>query len=362
MNLSVVPSFSRFSSINASVILRTSLINQLSAPGQQFRLKRDLRLDRLEKICSYSYKASDQVPNWLKELEIRQTGRAKTSQEKNSESGNNGKGKQADDGEEVMIYVAKLKDNWRGSPTRVGLSLIGFMILSGYVAQQVRHYGAGPVWPDSKDWSWTNFELKPWSDWTRLVVSAGIITLSTYKSIGFILTLSHTVRRISFKLKQPLKNDHRHRRSFRQPAIDSNTKLTLYSIGSQDLFYPLNRLFPPLIIRPSELWCFGRLTDRMNVKAQKIGEKVVKGGLIPLKPIEGGLATQLPIDGTWGNFNHDLTPDQIKAMLEDSFEYLELKDPMIHYHIGFDPRQTIKFNINVLLSYLNHFRRKLSRN
>ncbi|KAG0150039.1 hypothetical protein CROQUDRAFT_130987 [Cronartium quercuum f. sp. fusiforme G11] len=294
----------------ARPIFNNSIFQQLVKPLQPSKLiNHHLPFFNLRSISTPSDLKSieAQVPQWLKELEINQnskflisclneSGKLNTT----TESTNNGPEDEASG--EVVIYRAKMKNDWRGSPNRVGMSVVGLLIASGYFAQQIRHHGAGPTWPDAKS-EWSDYQLVPWHPTTRFLIASSIITFTTYRAFTFLLTLSHTIRKITIPRGIKL--------------ITPTTDLKLYSIASQDLIWPLNQFFPPLISSPSQLLSFGRLTNRTRPlkphTVPALGPKAYPGALIPLKPIPSGLAFQLPLDGAWGS--PDLEPQVVKASL-----------------------------------------------
>ncbi|KAA1070813.1 hypothetical protein PGT21_024825 [Puccinia graminis f. sp. tritici] len=143
------------------------------------------RLARRRTFTSTTTARSSSIPGWIKDLEKKQGSLSRPSQPKLTIINN----RQKELEDQIIIYQASMKDDFSGSPNRIGISIIGLLITSGLVANQIRHHGAGPVWSDSKS-DWLDFELKLWDQSTRMAISIGLITFSFIKSLKFLFTLT----------------------------------------------------------------------------------------------------------------------------------------------------------------------------
>ncbi|OAV90854.1 hypothetical protein PTTG_02193 [Puccinia triticina 1-1 BBBD Race 1] len=354
---------------------------------------------KLNHYQSYSaapggYPALTTIPKWLKELEKNQA--PLPSPLPSQPRIVNNRQKELDD--QAIIYEANIRDDFSGSPNRIGISIIGLLITSGLVANQIRHHGAGPVWSDPKS-DWLDFELKLWDQSTRMFISISLITLSFVKSVKFLFTLSHTIKRITIKkthLSQLKKLVSARKNKPSSQALLDSVPLNFYSIGALDLIYPIKRIFQFSILDSIPTSRLLRLSQPLDSQSQSYHQrslwlKFCVSADSRDRPLENtqlnSFALQIPAAGVWGNAKFDLAPSDILSLFEEKIRSIDdLKanksrstqpkkpagnqlhlpgenvdqDGQLYKLFGLDLRHSLGFNLSVLKAHLSSYYRHLS--
>ncbi|KAI8451292.1 hypothetical protein BY996DRAFT_7311924 [Phakopsora pachyrhizi] len=286
-----------------------------------------------------------------------------------------GSGGGSSDGEdEVLIYSTNLPKNWLRTADGMLASTLGIVAASGYLAQHFRHYGSIPVWPNS-DCDWSGIRYERLDESIRFLISVGLISLSSFRALKVFNKLSLDVSRMTIVLPST--------RRFKELAeVDrlirsSETVLRIYPIGSQNIIYPINRLFIPFKdIKISRILRFFDGTDRLRSRRegyQTIGLKDLGDGYgrslsFDIRRFGHGSDPGSPsnswiIDGLcerlWrpnrDKFQLDEIQTVVKRNLENLFEpevdlsTVKLRD-LDNYKFTVDPRRSLTFNLRVILS------------
>ncbi|PLW15185.1 hypothetical protein PCANC_12849 [Puccinia coronata f. sp. avenae] len=287
-------------------------------------------------LSSSGDRTTTTIPRWLKDLEKKQAALLPPSSPSPRSTPVNNRQRELDD--QIIIYEAHIRDDFSGSPNRIALSMVGLLITSGLVANQIRHHGAGPVWPDPKS-AWLDFELKLWDQSTRFLVSMGLISFSFFKSLKFLFTLSHTVKRITIQkshlnqLKQLLSSKRN------KPALMASVPLNFYSVGSLDLIYPINKLFRFSILDAIRLSDLLRLSRPITAQSQPHNQRSLwlKFAVSPNRSLQtppapkqifdhnqlNSFALQIPAVGVWGNSKFDLSASDILSLFEEKVQSVD---------------------------------------
>ncbi|POW04126.1 hypothetical protein PSHT_11386 [Puccinia striiformis] len=360
------------------------------------------------------------IPKWMKDLEKNQ-GVIPSPSSLLSRSKKAFQNRQKELEDQIILYEAVMRDDFSGSPNRIGISIIGLLVVTGLIANQIRHHGAGPVWysrsnpfplacclelmpwlisnrSDPKS-AWLDFELKLWDPYTRMFFSMSLITFSVVKSLKFAFTLSHTIKRITIK-KKDLNNLQRIISSKKNKPIDpsilNSVPMTLYSIGSLDLIYPIRKLYEYSILETIRMGDMIRLSQPIASQNQassyqrslwlkfcvssndppvnKLDQKR-KSNFLNLAHLNT-FALQIPAVGVWGNSKFDLRPLDILSLFEEKIksvddlipqqknhtpQRIEEEDHQLRYKLfGLDFRHSLGFNLSVIKVYLSDYYRFLS--
>ncbi|KAH9442482.1 hypothetical protein Pst134EB_028733 [Puccinia striiformis f. sp. tritici] len=337
------------------------------------------------------------IPKWMKDLEKNQ-GVIPSPSSLLSRSKKAFQNRQKELEDQIILYEAVMRDDFSGSPNRIGISIIGLLVVTGLIANQIRHHGAGPVWSDPKS-AWLDFELKLWDPYTRMFFSMSLITFSVVKSLKFAFTLSHTIKRITIKKKDL--NDLQRIISSKKnkpidPSILNSVPMTLYSIGSLDLIYPIRKLYEYSILEAIRMGDMIRLSQPIASQNQassyqrslwlkfcvssndppvnKLDQKR-KSNFLNLAHLNT-FALQIPAVGVWGNSKFDLRPLDILSLFEEKIksvddlvpqqknqtpQRIEEEDHQFRYKVfGLDFRHSLGFNLSVIKVYLSDYYRFLS--
>jgi len=296
--------------------------------------------------------------------------------------------------DQIVIYEARIRDDFSGSPNRIGLSMLGLLLTSGLVANQIRHHGAGPVWPSAES-GWLDFELKLWDPSTRILVSVGLITFSFVKSLKFLFTLTHTIKRITIKkqdlrqLQQLIATSRKRKKAgrMRGPSVG----LTMYPVGAVSLVGPVRKLFGFSVLESVPLGEMVRLSspiagqtlphDRRSLWLKFCDPSSSDPPLLdsspttPLLPSHlNSFALQIPAVGRWGNSSFNLSPSDILSLFEERIQSIheptshgqgstspvdggreapiEDADDVRRLFFGLDFRHSVGFNLAVLRALL----------
>ncbi|KAA1132563.1 hypothetical protein PGTUg99_005956 [Puccinia graminis f. sp. tritici] len=377
------------------------------------------RLARRRTFTSTTTARSSSIPGWIKDLEKKQGSLSRPSQPKLTIINN----RQKELEDQIIIYQASMKDDFSGSPNRIGISIIGLLITSGLVANQIRHHGAGPVWSDSKS-DWLDFELKLWDQSTRMAISIGLITFSFIKSLKFLFTLTHTIKRITIPkdhlthLKRLISSTRKRNKPLSEAQL-SSLRLTFYSIGSLDLIGPLRRLFGFSVHAGIPLSHLLRLSRPLEEQTQAFHQRALwlkfsfsnpnpppppppqphprpPQKNTPPRPADhpqlgldlaqlNSFALQVPAVGLWGNAKFDLSPSDILALFEEKIKSIDdvttltrqptnnqsqrttdqaylsgAQEGLLYTLFGLDFRHSIGFNLSVLKAHLSSYYHRLS--
>ncbi|EGG04053.1 uncharacterized protein MELLADRAFT_108641 [Melampsora larici-populina 98AG31] len=215
------------------------------------------------------------IPRWLKSLESNQN---RTKDELNKLATNQKEAKlkekfNKDLRNEIVIYESKVDglDSNR-SPNRVGFKLVSLIVISTYVAQQIRHNGAFPIWLDSNS-QWSEYQLQLLDSKIRFLISTSILSFTTYKSLRYFLTLSQLS---DFCQKKYDKKD-----------FDSNNKF--------DKIFKSNQI------------------DPQNTYKNELNSILSGRSLVGIKPIKSSLPFYLPSDGNWGSLDPLIDGNSIQS-------------------------------------------------
>ncbi|KAH9816534.1 hypothetical protein DFH28DRAFT_207550 [Melampsora americana] len=294
------------------------------------------------------------IPKWLKSLESNQN----LTKEKLNKSKTNLKEEKLkerfkkDLRNEIVIYESNINDHdLNRSPNRTGLKLVSLIVISTYFAQQIRHNGAFPIWLEC-DSHWSDYQLQLLDSRIRVLISTSILTFTTYKSLKYFLTLSHTIRRISIPITSSMK-------SLNQIKLTPKTNLRVFPIGSIDLIWPFKLFFPFLLISPSQFYSLNHLINpnksfNSNPLLLELNSVLSKRSLLGIKPIKSSLPFYLPLDGNWGSLNPFIDGNSIKSSLQDGFQSIQNSNGLNNiFH--FDLRLPFRLNLKILVFKIHFY-------
>ncbi|POW13167.1 hypothetical protein PSTT_03931 [Puccinia striiformis] len=295
--------------------------------------------------------------------------------------------------DQIILYEAVMRDDFSGSPNRIGISIIGLLVVTGLIANQIRHHGAGPVWysrsnpfplacclelmpwlisnrSDPKS-AWLDFELKLWDPYTRMFFSMSLITFSVVKSLKFAFTLSQSFD-IEFSTDDIIFD-----RITRSHISDK--KIIRIFDSRDDKNGDMIRLSQPIASQNQassyqrSLWlkfCVSSNDPPVNKLDQKR-----KSNFLNLAHLNT-FALQIPAVGVWGNSKFDLRPLDILSLFEEKIksvddlipqqknhtpQRIEEEDHQLRYKLfGLDFRHSLGFNLSVIKVYLSDYYRFLS--
>ncbi|KNZ50510.1 hypothetical protein VP01_437g1 [Puccinia sorghi] len=296
---------------------------------------------RLATAAAATTTRGEKAAQWMQELERKQPPLGlPASATTQGRTQNNSRQETLDD--QIIIYDAQISDDFSGSPNRIGLSMIGLLLTSGLVANQLRHHGAGPVWPDAQS-GWLDFELELWNPSTRILVSVGLITFSFVKSLKFLFTLTQLSissiwtptkkkKRITIKkqdlsqLQQLIATSSKRKKAVQMRPV----RLTFSPVGALELVRPVRKLFGFSVLESVPLSDMVRLSSPIGAQKLPHHRRSVWLKFLDPSPNQSihssvtttlhynqlnSFALQIPAVGRWGNSLFNLPPSHILSLL-----------------------------------------------